>query len=291
MIPGRGAIQISVRQVDAGAASETHDHVAVEEPLEIRISYDASGKRESQSVSVTMRTPGADYELAAGFLFSEGLISRGDDIHQITYCVGGDKTKQEYNVVSVSLRPGVAFDPARINRNFYATSSCGLCGKATLDAIRAMLPVRSPLPVKRGGAGGGVSVSASVISSLPQKLSGEQTVFEKTGGLHAAGLFDASGNLLGLKEDVGRHNAVDKVIGEQVLAGKVPLADRILLVSSRASFEIMQKAVLAGIPIVAAVGAPSSLAVSVAQEFGVTLLGFVRGERFNIYAGAERIAV
>lgn len=287
-------MRTSVRKVDAAAAGEQSDQLAVEEPLEIRLAYEAGGKRETRSISVTMRTPGADYELAAGFLFSERIIRRGDDVHRISYCVGSDKSRQEYNVVSVSLRAGVAFDAARLARHFYTTSSCGVCGKASLEAVRAMLPKSQ---FESQGPGTGVSplpafiVSREVICSLPKKLADEQAVFEKTGGLHAAGLFDADGKLLGLKEDVGRHNAVDKVIGEQLLAGKMPLNACVMMVSGRASFEILQKAVMAGIPVVAAVGAPSSLAVSVAKEFGVTLLGFVRGERFNIYAGGERIGV
>jgi FdhD protein len=215
-----------------------------------------------------MRTPGDDYELAAGFLFGEGIIHQHSDIHQISYCVGPRKELQEYNLVSVHLNPGCNFDAKRLTRNFYTTSSCGVCGKSSIDALRVQVSARPTFTAP--------PIAPSILYALSGKLRERQRVFEKTGGLHAAGLFDPAGNLLSLREDVGRHNATDKLIGEQFLAGKTPLSNTILVLSGRASFELVQKALVAGIPVMAAVGAPSSLAVELAKEFGMTLLGFLR---------------
>jgi FdhD protein len=282
MRPGRRTAKIEIQRADHGQVQLQRDLVAVEEPLEIRLHYeDEPGRLAEQSLSITMRTPGDDFELAAGFLFSEGIIQTRDQIQQISYCVGPAKEKQEYNVISVELRSGVRFDRERLLRHFYTTSSCGVCGKASLAALEVRGCSRLPE---------GLLVSPERISRLPEALHSAQAVFEKTGGLHAAALFDADGRLVSLREDVGRHNAVDKLIGERLLAGRVPLHRFLMLVSGRASFEIMQKALVAGIPIVAAVGAPSSLAVDLASEFNMTLLGFVRGETFNIYTGAQRVA-
>jgi len=242
------------------------DRVAVEEPLEIRLGR--------SPIAVTMRTPGHDRELAAGFLFTEGIIRGPEDIAAIQ---GPDRKLP--NVVSVQLRPGVRFDLSRLKRHFYTTSSCGVCGKTTLQAIRVKTkPVSSLL-----------KVSLNLLYGLPERLRAEQETFEETGGLHASALFDERGDLLYLHEDVGRHNAVDKVVGAALLDQKIPLNAHILMVSGRTSFEIVQKALVAGIPVVAAVSAPSSLAVALAREFQMTLVGFLRGRRFNVYAGGERL--
>ena len=266
-----------VLQVDSGHASPWDDALAVEEPLEIRLDFQAEGWRRQQTVSITMRTPGHDAELAAGFLHGEEIVSSADQIESISNQDGPDGN----NRIEIRLVAGTEFDPLRLQRNFYTTSSCGICSKASLQALeisRARIPPPSQ-PV----------VEAAVIESLPSQLRQAQSVFARTGGLHAAGLFSPEGKLLRVREDVGRHNAVDKVLGEQLLAGRLPLFRYLLMVSGRTSFEILQKALTAGVPIVAAVSAPSSLAVDLAQEYGLTLLGFVRGRHFNIYAGAERI--
>ena len=256
------------------------DSVVVEEPLEIRVERLADGRPEERSVSVTMRTPGEDFELAAGFLFTEGLVHDRRDVADLRYCQNVDP--QDYNVVTVRLRETAAFDPDRLTRNFYMTSSCGVCGKASLEAVE----VQGCTPVTMGG----VTVSPSVLRELPERLRGDQPVFERTGGIHAAGLFDLDGAPRLVREDVGRHNAVDKVIGHEFLAGRVPAGDSILAVSGRASFEIMQKAAMAGIPVLVAVGAPSSLAVDFARRFNVTLVGFAKPTGFNVYHGTERIS-
>jgi FdhD protein len=281
MIPRRSAQKVTIQKVKDGQIMCSQDLVVVEEPLEIRLVFEETGHLIEQSISITMRTPGDDFEFTAGFLFNEGIIRSGDEIEQMSYCVGLQNEKQHYNVVSVRLRPGVRVDHERLLRHFYTTSSCGVCGKASLDALQMQgypaLPQDRPV------------VSHEVVHALPEKLRQVQSVFKKTGGLHAAALFDVQGNLRGLREDLGRHNAVDKLIGEQVLSRKVPLSDYVMVTSGRASFEILQKALMGGIPIVVAVSAPSSLAVNLASEFGITLLGFVRGESFNIYTGAQRI--
>jgi FdhD protein len=254
--------------------------VATEEPLEIQLGLERRGGiRTVRSVSVTMRTPGADAELAAGFLFTEGILSSPGQVESIAPAPDG--TGGSGNRIRVTLRPGVDVDLRSLERNFYTASSCGVCGKASLEALRmnGRASLDPDLPV----------VEAAALSRMPSILRQSQSVFDRTGGLHAAALFDASGNLLGLREDVGRHNAVDKVLGEQFLGGAMPLSGRVLFVSGRASFELMQKAVTAGIAVLAAVGAPSSLAVDVARGFGATLVGFVRDGRMNVYSGAQRI--
>jgi FdhD protein len=270
--PALAAVRVC-RISDSGSDVQS-DVLAVEEPLEIRLGCDVGGRRVHPAVSITMRTPGHDTELAVGFLFTEGIIVARDQVAGVRAC-------GKSNVVRVDLRPGVAVDLTRLERHFYTASSCGVCGKASLEAVRVCTrhPVLDGRPV----------VDAAVIRRLPEALRAAQTVFDRTGGLHAAALFDARGNLLCLREDVGRHNALDKLIGAQLLAGRTPLLEDVLLVSGRASFELIQKAAVAGIPILAAVGAPSSLAVSLAQEHGLTVLGFVRPDRCNIYCGAERI--
>jgi FdhD protein len=250
------------------------DALAVEEPLEIRLGCDVDGTRVRRSISITMRTPGHDLELAVGFLFTEGIIAGPGQLTSVRGCGAG-------NVVCIDLKRGVAVDLSRLERNFYTASSCGVCGKASLKAVRVAPThrLRPEWPV----------VDATTVQRLPERLRGAQAVFDRTGGLHAAALFDSAGHLLALREDVGRHNALDKLIGAQFQAGQTPLLDSVLLVSGRASFELVQKAAVAGIPILAAVGAPSSLAVSLASEHGMTVMGFVRHDRFNVYAGAERI--
>jgi FdhD protein len=253
---------------------ERADALAAEEPMEIRVQGPG---RDATPVAVTMRTPGGDFELAAGFLYTEGLIAGRDDVRRVSYCEDLPTEQQHFNVVTVELaRP---FDPSALRRNFFATSSCGICGKATLDDVEVHC---APLPP-------GPEVEAAAIASMPNALRAGQRVFEQTGGLHAAGVFSPDGRLLGLREDVGRHNAVDKIVGQALLAGELPLSDRVLQVSGRIGFEIVQKAARAGIPVLAAVGAPSSLAVQAAERVGMTVLGFVRDGGFNVYARPERI--
>ena len=262
----------------AGTAPGTacEDALAVEEPLEIQLGYERKGWRVHKSVSITMRTPGADAELAAGFLFSEGIIADAAQIESVR--------AESDNVVRVELRPGVPVDLQRLERHFYTTSSCGVCGKTSLAAVQTTSHKTRPTTVE------GPFLDAATIHRLPAIQRERQAVFDQTGGLHAAALFDGEGRFLCQREDVGRHNAVDKLVGSQLLGGApLPLSGRVLFVSGRASFELVQKAVAAGIPFMAAVGAPSSLAVELANAFGITLLGFVRGERFNIYSGAARV--
>ncbi len=255
------------------------DTLATEEPMEIRL---VTGD-DTQTVAVTMRTPGADFELAAGFLYGEGIVTSRDDIRRISYCVDPEvDAEQQYNIVNVELRPGLDYDVRSLERHFYTTSACGVCGKASLEQLEIRgCPVVSPGP----------EVSAGTIYALPERLRGAQRLFDSTGGLHAAALFDAEGKLLTLREDVGRHNATDKLVGWALLDGKLPLNEHIVMVSGRSSFEILQKCLTAGVPIVCAISAPSSLAVDVARDFGITLVGFLRGEKFNAYAGDERIVV
>ena len=256
------------------ASAEKSDRLATEEPLEIRLQQDP----DPTPLAVTMRTPGSDFELVAGFLFSEGAIKDKDDLVQMAYCVDRNADEQLYNVVTVRLRSRTS-NVTPLQRHFYTSSACGVCGKANLDALEIVAkPVQSVMRVE-----------PSVVYGLTDTLARSQGVFKKTGGLHAAALFDGAGNLLIVREDVGRHNAVDKVIGWAFLNDRLPLEDHILLVSGRTSFEIVQKAVMARLPVVCAVSAPSSLAVEVADRFDLTLIGFLRGRRFNVYAGRERI--
>ena len=269
----RTVTEVRVTAINDGVRSERPDTLATEEPMEIRVGGPGQNPR---AVAVTMRTPGADYELAVGFLFTEGLIAPGD-VRRVAYCDDLGDEEQRYNVVTVTIDR--EFDHDRLHRNFYATSSCGICGKAALDDVEVRCTPVADGPV----------VSADVLISLPARLRSSQRVFDRTGGLHAAGLFTAEGELVSVREDVGRHNAVDKVIGEQVLAGAVPLADHVLQVSGRASFEIVQKAAVAGIPIVSAVSAPSSLAVEAGQRFNMTIVGFVRDGRCNVYTCPGRV--
>lgn len=270
----RPILTVPVQKIDGDSSSPFQDLLAVEEPLEIRLG--------DQPVSVTMRTPGNDFDLAAGFLFTEGILRDAGQIREIRWShPANGSARQRGNSVTVELNPGVEVDLDRLSRHFYTTSSCGVCGKASIEAIEMqncpVLPRHSPI------------VPSSIIHRLPEAVRRAQPVFERTGGLHAAALFSAEGELQLLREDVGRHNAVDKLIGAEMLTGHTPLGNHLLFVSSRASFELVQKALTAGIPILAAVGAPSSLAVETAHRFNLTLLGFVRDGRFNIYSGASRI--
>jgi FdhD protein len=236
---------------------------------------------EMRSLAVTMRTPGNDFELAAGFLYGEGVVSSKGEIAAISYCVDQDVDEaQRFNIVNVRLATARLPDLRTLERNFFTSSACGVCGKDSLDALE----VRGAAP-----APDGLTVEADLIKELPDKLRAAQGLFEKTGGLHAAGVFDASGALVAAREDVGRHNAVDKVVGRSLLEGELPLDHQVLMVSGRTSYEIMQKALAAGIPVVCGVSAPSSLAVDLAQRFNMTLIGFLREERFNIYAGSDRV--
>lgn len=253
-----------------GATRRDRDQVAREEPLEIRV--------RGRSVAVTMRTPGHDEELAAGFLLTEGLLRQRDDVIEIAPCTQGEAALTG-NVLNVFLAPGVEVDFDQLTRHVFASSSCGLCGKATIDEVHQHFP-----PVTSA-----LKVSAATLLALPAKLRAAQATFEQTGGLHGAAIFDVTGELVVAREDVGRHNAVDKVLGYGLLNGLLPFERHILLVSGRASFEIMQKALAARVPVVAAVSAPSSLAVEFARESGQTLAGFLRGETMNVYAGEGRI--
>lgn len=259
-------------------SSQADDLLAVEEPLEIRIVYGNDTNRQQKNISITMCTPGHDEELATGFLFTEGIIKTKEEVRR---CINtGDAGN---HIVIADLESGIFFDPKKIERHFYTSSSCGVCGKSSIDAVKTVF----------AGVGGGskdpIRVNAAVLTTLPEALRKQQEVFEHTGGLHASALFDLNGNLLLTREDVGRHNALDKLIGALLMEGRVPLDGHILLLSGRASFELIQKAAMAGIKIVCAVGAPSSLAVELARECDMTLVGFLRDGRFNIYTGEQRI--
>lgn len=271
---GRVTARRPVRHVSAGTAKRRPETLAVEEPLEIRVN--------GTPITVTMRTPGSDFELAQGFLLTEGVITRRDDVEAIRYCSGaGPDGLNTYNVLDITLAAGVPAPDTDVTRNFYTTSSCGVCGKASLDAVR--LSSRYPVGDQV------LRIDSRTLTALPGRLRSAQKVFATTGGLHAAGLFDVDGALLASREDIGRHNAVDKVIGWALENDRIPLQDAVLLVSGRASFELTQKAVMAGVPMLAAVSAPSSLAVDLASESGLTLVAFLRGDSMNIYSRPDRI--
>ncbi|MBU6535219.1 formate dehydrogenase accessory sulfurtransferase FdhD [Streptomyces sp. NPDC057245] len=274
---GRVTERRKVIRVRDGAVSARPDTLVAEEPLEIRL----NGK----PLAITMRTPGDDFALAAGFLVSEGVLAEQGDLQNIVYCAGATVDgSNTYNVVDVRTTPGVRIPDITLERNVYTTSSCGLCGKASLDAVRttARWPIADTPPV---------SVTPELLADLPDRLRASQRVFDRTGGLHAAALFTEDGELVDVREDVGRHNAVDKLVGRALQHGNLPLSRSVLLVSGRASFELAQKAVMAGIPVLAAVSAPSSLAVDLAAETGLTLVGFLRGSSMNVYAGGDRVAL
>jgi FdhD protein len=275
--------QFGVRRFRGNELGRTDDPdlVATEEPFEIRIGYSRrDGSRAEEPVSVTMRTPGHDEDLAVGFLFTEGIIRAGSDVQEVV-TRGQRAADGLINVVRVDLSPGVSVDFKRLERNFYMTSSCGVCGKASIDAVAVQGQYDLGAVEFR--------IRADVLGRLPAALKTQQAVFEQTGGLHASGLFDTDGAIVALREDVGRHNALDKLVGHALLRGQVPLHDRGVIVSGRASFELMQKSKMAGVPLVAAVGAPSSLAVELAREFGITLVGFLKADRFNVYSRPDRI--
>ena len=278
-LPGPDPIRRTVTPTRAlawrdGKVIERPERTATEEPMEIR----AGGPgQEPASVAVTMRTPGHDFELAVGFMVGEGLIRTRDEVTSVRYCDLPPDQTQLYNIVTVSLTG--PFDPGGAERRFYTTSSCGICGKASLDQVEvhcAAIPAGEPL-------------QASVVVSLPDRLRKAQRIFEQTGGLHAAGLFDRSGKVVAVREDVGRHNAVDKLVGRALLAGELPLSDNVLMLSGRVSFELVQKAAVAGLPVICAVSAPSSLAVEAADRLGLAVVGFVRGRGFNVYCHPERL--
>jgi FdhD protein len=247
------------------------DEVAVEEPLELRI--------EGRNIAIVMRTPGNDRELAAGFLVTEGIVRHASEIFEITQCLTSRTAGENGNMVEVTLKNPSSVDFTKLTRHVFSSSSCGVCGKASIDAVRQQF---APITSTR-------RISAALLPALPDALSAAQETFKKTGGLHACALFDWNGKLIGLREDVGRHNALDKLIGHALLQNHLPLSEHMLLLSGRVSFEMMQKALAAGIPLVAAISAPSSLAIEFAQENNQTLIGFLRGNKMNIYAGAERI--
>jgi FdhD protein len=277
------AERTTVQRVVGTELVRATDALAIEAPLEISLEHGPSDQRQTQTLAVTMRTPGHDAELVAGFLLSEGIISGPADILSLAHHTDPRRPKERGNVLRAVLAPGLVLELDRLERHFYTTSSCGVCGKTSIDAVKATsCPAPPPANTPR--------VPASLIHALPQRQRAAQEVFEQTGGLHATALFSAEGELLLLREDVGRHNAFDKVVGAALLAGQLPLSQHIVLLSGRASFELVQKAALAGVAILAAVGAPSSLAVEAAEEFGLTLLGFVRQERFNIYTHESRIS-
>jgi len=280
------SLAITVQKVRADAANSVDfplvsDQVAVEEPLEIRLGYNSAGGRTATSLSITMRTPGNDAELALGFLYSESIVTRADDIQRVEHCGPAAPDTGNHNIVRVDLATHVAVDLGRLQRHFYTTSSCGVCGKSSLEALRITGAERL-----RDGT---VSFTKNVLTKMPDTLRERQQAFDQTGGLHAAAAFDSRGEILVVHEDVGRHNAVDKVIGTLLMRNRLPADNLGLIVSGRASFELMQKTLVAGIPLLAAVGAPSSLAVQLANEFNVSLVGFLRGETFNIYSAGERI--
>lgn len=271
---------IRIQCVEGVSIKEKPDLLAVEEPLEIRLGYGPADARQQRPLSVTMRTPGHDFELVLGFLFTEGIIHDTGDVANIVYCQDAGRQRQD-NIVRVELQPHTIPDWHKLQRHFYSSSSCGVCGKTSIEAVQQQC---NPLPYS-------CTVSASLIGSLPERMRGHQRVFAHTGGLHASALFKATGELVCLREDVGRHNALDKVIGAMFTRQQLPLYGYILLVSGRAGFELVQKAAMAGVEIMVAVGAPSSLAVELARKCNITLVGFARENRFNIYTGARRISI
>ena len=261
---------------DSFSLYESDDCLAKEAPLEISIIYGNENNRQQKNISVTMCTPGNDIELATGFLFTEGIIKKWTDISGTNNLIDTNDA-----IVIVELQPGISFDPKKIERHFYTSSSCGVCGKTSIDAVKNVFDHKPTTD--------NIKINSSVIIGLPELLRQQQDIFEHTGGLHASALFDCNGKLLLAREDVGRHNALDKLVGACLAAGELPLDRHILLLSGRASFELIQKAAMAGIKIICAVGAPSSLAVEMANDIDITLIGFLRDKRFNIYSGKQRV--
>ncbi len=276
------AITVDKMSVDSAKSHDAvEDCVAVEEPLEIRLGYATPDGHTATSLSITMRTPGSDAELAVGFLFSESIISSADKIANVQHSGTAAPDTGNHNIIRVDLTPDVVVDIGRLQRHFYTTSSCGVCGKSSLEALR--VTGQEPLPVNKG------QFARNVLIAMPDALRARQQTFEQTGGLHAAAAFDSQGEILVVHEDVGRHNAVDKVVGSLLTQGLLPASELGLIVSGRASFELMQKTLVAGFPLLAAVSAPSSLAVQLAKEFNVSLVGFLRGDTFNVYSAGDRI--
>lgn len=274
--PGR-TVRTRIHRVRGGHVRRGPDVLATEEPLEIRVETGVGPR----TIAVTMRTPGDDVELAVGFLFGEGVVSSRDDVVRAAYCTEPSLSEDErFNTLTVSLRADLEVDLQPLDRHVLTTSACGVCGRTSLEAVHVH---GHPTPVP------GLRVDAEVVRSLDARLGEEQELFERTGGLHAAALFDLGGELLAIREDVGRHNALDKLVGWALLHGRLPLTEHLVMLSGRASYELLQKSVVAGIPVVCAVSAPSSLAVAVAEEFGTTLIGFLRDDGFNIYAGEDRL--
>lgn len=278
---GSSSLAVDIQRVAAGRRMAGPDRVAVEEPLELRLGYATPDGRAVRSLAITMRTPGDDFELALGFLVSESIVRRRQDVLTVEYCGPPAAQSGRHNVVRVELASGVTFDPARLNRHFYTTSSCGICGKTSLDALHALDVTGPPvaMPV----------FSEATLVGIPDALRARQATFEDTGGLHAACAFTPDGDIVVTREDIGRHNAVDKVVGWLLDNDRLPANGLGLMVSGRASFELVQKALCAGMPLVAAISAPSSLAIDLASEFGMTLVGFLRGESFNVYSARERL--
>jgi FdhD protein len=273
--PG-ASVKARVRAYDNGEVVRRSDAVATEEPLEIRLIHG----NQTHTAAVTMRTPGNDFELATGWLFAEGMLTNRSEVAKLAYCVDrGLGEEQLYNIVNVHLRAERPLELRSLERHFFTTSACGVCGKAGIEQLQTCAK-----PVADGP-----EMNIDVLRSLPESLRAAQGVFERTGGLHAAGLFSTSGELMALREDVGRHNALDKLIGWALLEDRLPLTDHAVLVSGRASFELVQKCVVAGVPVMCAVSAPSSLAIDVAEEFNLTLVGFLRGDRFNVYTAPARL--
>lgn len=272
---------VAIRRFDGTNFHTEDDLLVVEEPLEIRLGFGEPEKRQQKSIAVTMRTPGNDLELAAGFLFGEGIVNQKSDILSIDHCRDAGQQENPQNIVRVELTPNISPDLHQLERHFYTTSSCGICGKASIEAVRAtgceLLPEAVP------------QVDLDMLLALPEKLKLSQPAFRHTGGLHAAGFFSATGELLWLREDVGRHNALDKLIGVALFSNKLPLPEGVILVSGRGGFELIQKMVRAGGQIFAAVGAPSNLAVELARQFRLTVVGFLRENRCNIYTFESRI--
>lgn len=273
--------EIRVHRWKSGHIAEVDDAVSVEEPLEIRMAVYSGSSKERHQVSVTMRTPGNDEELALGFLFTENLIPSFDAVESLQRIDPGFRKSQRDNIIQVNMKPGFKPDMDLLSRHFYTTSSCGVCGKTSIDLVQSLVETRIDPPL--------LESSTTIIASLPEKLEAAQKEFASTGAIHAAALFDPKGDFIALREDVGRHNALDKLIGFCLTQQEIPLDQHLLLLSGRASFELLQKASMAGIQLVAAVGAPSSLAIQLAEEAGITLIGFVRQERMNIYTHSRRI--
>lgn len=276
----KGTSKVEIQKIIDKKSKRVEDFLVIEEPLEIRVGYGELENRLQKSISVTMRTPGNDFELAVGFLFTEGVIKARKDILKIDYVQTFHKASKN-NIVKVELAPDLDFGIEHLERHFYTTSSCGVCGKTSIEAVHANeIPILIPeKPIFK----------ASKILELPTISLQKQDVFISTGGLHAAAIFDLNGEIQSLKEDIGRHNAVDKLIGAALLNDELPLSDSLILVSGRAGFELVQKSVMAGIPILAAVGAPSSLSYELARDSGMTLVGFLKHNKFNIYTHPERI--